>query len=90
MLFNHLDREKRERVTIDDIGKGMRDADSDQLKITKLNWKDTSDKFNEIDLKDRGYLDFQQFLKLMEQSEAMRKLRDWYFMRMNEILQPSN
>ena len=90
MLFNHLDREKRERVTIDDIGKGMRDADSDQLKITKLNWKDTSDKFNEIDSKDRGYLDFQQFLKLMEQSEAMRKLRDWYFMRMNEILQPSN
>ena len=49
MLFNHLDREKKERVTIDDISKGMRDADNEQLKILKRDWKSTSEKFNEID-----------------------------------------
>ena len=90
MLFNHLDKEKREKITIDDISRGMKDADSEHLRILKRDWKDTNEKFNEIDSKNKGSIDFQQFLKLIDRSEAIRKLRDWYFLRMNEILQPTN
>ena len=58
MLFNHLDRDKREKVNIEDLSKEMKGASGEHLKLTKKDWKDTTDKFNQIDTNNKGYIDF--------------------------------
>ena len=59
MLFNHLDREKREKVSLDDISFAMKETGPEHESLMKRDWKDTVDKFNKLDTSTKGILDFQ-------------------------------
>ena len=64
-LFKHFDKDKKGRVTLDDIANGLNDAVEEHIAL-----EDVINKFKEIDVEGRGSLDIEQFGKLFETNKV--------------------
>ena len=58
MLFSHLDKSKKELLSLDDISKSIREIDFEKLILSKNDWQELTSRFKDADLKNCGKLDF--------------------------------